>query len=67
MYEQDVVMPLNVRRKRDEMSELNIGRDVDVDFDRDGLKSPVWVPRLTPRRKGEDLFLEVGWGDGARR
>ncbi len=67
MYEQDVVRPLNVRRKRDEMSELNIGRDVDVDFDRDGLKSPVWVPRLTPRRKGEDLFLEVGWGDGVRR
>jgi len=49
------------------MSELNIGRDVDVDFDRDGLKSPVWVPRLTPRKKGEDLFLEVGWGDGVRR
>jgi hypothetical protein len=61
MYEEDVVRPLNVRRKRDEMSELNIGRDVNVDFDRDGLKSPAWVPRLTPRKKGEDLFLEVGW------
>lgn len=67
MYEEDVVRPLNVRRKRDEMSEWNIGRDVNVDFDRDGLKSPVWVPRLTPRKKGEDLFLEVGWGDGVRR
>ncbi|KAH8625214.1 hypothetical protein IG631_20679 [Alternaria alternata] len=67
MYEEDFVKPLNVRRKRDEMSELNIGRDVDVNFDRDGLKSPVWVPRLTPRKKGEDLFLEVGWGDGVRR
>ncbi|KAL7773250.1 hypothetical protein CFE70_003214 [Pyrenophora teres f. teres 0-1] len=63
MYEEDVVMPLNVRRKRDEMSELNIGRDVDVD----GLTSPVWIPKLTPRKKGDDLFLEVGWGNPARR
>ncbi|RMZ71202.1 transketolase [Pyrenophora seminiperda CCB06] len=63
MYEEDVVRPLNVRRKRDEMSELNIGRDVDVD----GLASPVWIPKLTPRKKGEDLFLEVGWGNPARR
>ena len=63
MYEEDVVRPLNVRRKRDEMSELNIGRDVDVD----GLTSPVWVPKLTPRKKGDDLFLEVGWGNPARR
>ena len=67
MYEEDVVKPLNVRRRRDEMSALNIGRDVDVDFDRVGLKSPVWVLRLTPRKKGDDLFLEVGWGDGVRR
>jgi len=63
MYEEDVVRPLNVRRKRDEMSELNIGRDVDVD----GLTSPVWVPKLTPRKKGDDLFLEVGWGNPERR
>jgi hypothetical protein len=60
MYEEDLVQPLNVRRKRDEMAEINIGRDVDVDPE--GLKSPVWVPRLTPRKKGEDMFLEVGWG-----
>jgi len=25
-----------------------------------GLKSPLWEPKLTPRRRGEDLFLEVG-------
>lgn len=67
MYEEDVVRPLNVRRKRDEMTELNIGRDVDVDYENDGLKSPLWIPRLTPRKKGEDMFLEVGWGDGVRR
>jgi hypothetical protein len=65
MYEEDVVRPLNVRRKRDEMAELNIRRVVDVDAE--SLRSPVWVPRLTPRKKGEDLFLEVGWGDGVRR
>jgi hypothetical protein len=60
----DEVKPLNVRRKgmRDEMTEINVGRDVDID--EEGLKSPVWVPRLTPRRKGDDLFLSVGWGSG---
>lgn len=62
MYEADVVQPLNVRRKRDEMMEVNVGRDVDVDAE--GLKSPVWVPRLTPTRKGNDLFISVGWGSG---
>jgi hypothetical protein len=67
MYEEHAVRPLNVRRKGEDMTEVNIGRDVDVDFNVDGLKSPVWVPRLTPRKKGEDLFLEVGWGDGVRR
>ena len=64
MYEEDFIKPLNVRRKRDEMAEVNVGRDVDVDFGEGGLKSPVWVPRLTPRKKGDDLFLEVGWGKG---
>jgi hypothetical protein len=59
MYEEDVVQPLNVRRKRDEMKEVNIGRDVDVDGVAEGLKSPVWVPRLTPSRKGEDLYISV--------
>ncbi|KAF1830074.1 hypothetical protein BDW02DRAFT_116305 [Decorospora gaudefroyi] len=65
MYEVDVVKPLKVRRKREEMTEINIGRDVEVDAE--GLRSPMWAPRLTPRRKGEDLFLEVGWGDGVMR
>jgi hypothetical protein len=44
------------------MQEINVGRDVDHDAVVDGLKSPVWVPRLTPSRKGEDLFISVGWG-----
>jgi len=55
-------MSLKARRKRDEMQEINVGRDVDHDAEMDGLKSPVWVPRLTPSRKGEDLFISVGWG-----
>ncbi|KAH7371251.1 hypothetical protein BKA66DRAFT_514281 [Pyrenochaeta sp. MPI-SDFR-AT-0127] len=65
MYEPAVVKPLNVRRRRDEMMEVNVGRDVDVDAE--GMKSPVWVPRLTPTRKGDDLFISVGWGNGGRR
>lgn len=71
MYEEPVtIRPLNVRRKdseplsvrtnRDEMKEINVGRD--VEHDGEGLRSPVWVPRLTPTRKGEDLFISVGWG-----
>lgn len=54
--------PLRVRRNRDEMKEINVGRDVDHDAEVNGLKSPIWVPRLTPTRKGEDLFISVGWG-----
>ncbi|KAH7384365.1 hypothetical protein DE146DRAFT_668431 [Phaeosphaeria sp. MPI-PUGE-AT-0046c] len=54
--------PLKVRRNRDEMKEINVGRDVDHDAEMNGLKSPIWVPRLTPTRKGEDLFISVGWG-----
>jgi hypothetical protein len=54
--------PLSVRRKRDEMKEINVGRDVDYDAEMNGMKSPVWVPRLTPTRKGDDLFISVGWG-----
>ncbi|KAH7067287.1 hypothetical protein BKA63DRAFT_521891 [Paraphoma chrysanthemicola] len=53
-------MSLMQRRRREEMAEINVGRDVEVDDQ--GLKSPVWVPRLTPTRKGEDLFISVGWG-----
>lgn len=54
--------PLRVRRNQDEMSEINVGRDVNYDAEMNGLKSPVWVPRLTPTRKGDDLFISVGWG-----
>jgi hypothetical protein len=52
--------PLSVRRNRDEMKEINVGRD--VDHDAEGLRSPVWIPKLTPTRKGDDLFISVGWG-----
>ncbi|KAF2825830.1 hypothetical protein CC86DRAFT_467446 [Ophiobolus disseminans] len=57
------IAPLRVRRRADEMREINVGRDVQHnEVDEQGLKSPVWVPRLTPTRKGEDLFISVGWG-----
>jgi hypothetical protein len=58
----NVQQPLRVRRNQDEMSEINVGRDVNHDATMNGLKSPVWVPRLTPTRKGDDLFISVGWG-----
>ena len=56
------IEPLRVRRNRDEMKEINVRRDVDHDNEVNGLKSPVWVPGLTPTRKGDDLFISVGWG-----
>lgn len=31
-----------------------------------GLSSPVWIPHLTPTRKGDDLFISVGWGGNHR-
>ncbi|KAH8725928.1 hypothetical protein GQ44DRAFT_615027 [Phaeosphaeriaceae sp. PMI808] len=72
MYDEpDMIKPLNVKRKeeslsvrrhRDEMREINVGRDIDYDAEMNGMKSPVWVPRLTPTRKGDDLFISVGWG-----
>jgi hypothetical protein len=57
---ESVPTSLRERRNRDEMKEINVGRD--VEHDEQGLKSPVWVPRLTPTRKGDDLFISVGWG-----
>lgn len=51
-------LSLSARRRKDEMKEINVGRDVEID----SVNSPVWVPRLTPTRKGDDLFISVGWG-----
>ena len=47
MYdESDVVKPLNIRPKPPEMG---------------ALKSPAWVPRLTPTRQGDDLLISVSY------
>lgn len=70
MYEIEAIKPLNVkknesltvRRHKDEMKEINVGRD--VVYGADGLASPIWAPKLTPSRKGDDLFISVGWGGG---
>ncbi|KAF2736090.1 hypothetical protein EJ04DRAFT_511362 [Polyplosphaeria fusca] len=57
MYETDFVRPLNIRAK----SGLQ-PPEVDVE----GLKSPLWVPRLTPRKEGDDLFISVSYSKGGR-
>jgi hypothetical protein len=51
MYEPDVVRPLTIRSKIQQLpppvEEMQ------------ALKSPAWVPRLTPTRQGEDLLISV--------
>lgn len=65
VHEADRPRPLSIVKKRDSVGlHGSSGREIE------GLKSPVWVPHLTPTRKGDDLFISVGWGDnlrGARR
>lgn len=52
MYEPDVVQPLRVHSRLQQQP-----RSVEME----ALKSPAWVPRLTPRRQGEDLLLDVSY------
>jgi hypothetical protein len=54
----DVVRPLNIKRNTGDMSTKQTIVDA--------MKSPVWIPHLTPTRKGDDLFISVGWGAGGR-
>lgn len=54
--EEDAVRPLSIVKKTD-VARHSGGQEMV------GLKSPVWIPHLTPTRKGEDLFISVGWGD----
>ena len=56
--EMDVIRPLSIVKKTD--GALRQSREGE---EMAGLKSPVWIPHLTPTRKGEDLFISVGWGD----
>lgn len=58
VHEADIVRPLSIVKKR-ESGQGGGGEMV-------GLKSPVWIPHLTPTRKGDDLFISVGWGDNLR-
>ncbi|KAF2190200.1 hypothetical protein K469DRAFT_699812 [Zopfia rhizophila CBS 207.26] len=46
MYEMDVIQPLNIRSKQPQRG-------------MEALKSPAWVPNLTPTRHGDDLFISV--------
>jgi hypothetical protein len=50
MYDPDVVRPLNIRPRQQQPPPPP---------DMDALKSPMWVPRLTPTRHGDDLFISV--------
>ncbi|KAF2438553.1 hypothetical protein P171DRAFT_437016 [Karstenula rhodostoma CBS 690.94] len=50
MFEPDVVKPLTIRKTQLLQTPTE---DMQV------LKSPVWVPRLTPTRQGDDLFINV--------
>jgi hypothetical protein len=54
----DAVQPLNIKRNTGEMATKQTFVD--------GLKSPTLIPHLTPTRKGDDLFISVGWGSGGR-
>lgn len=51
MYEPDVVRPLTIRPKTQQLAPP-------VE-EMQALKSPAWVPRLTPTRHGEDLLISV--------
>ncbi|KAF3042907.1 hypothetical protein E8E12_005636 [Didymella heteroderae] len=58
VHEADRPRPLSIVKKRD--SAAGAGGEMV------GLKSPVWIPHLTPTRKGDDLFISVGWGDNLK-
>ncbi|KAF9736753.1 hypothetical protein PMIN01_04532 [Paraphaeosphaeria minitans] len=50
MFEPDGVRPLTIRKTQLLQTPTE---------DMQPLKSPVWVPRLTPTRQGDDLFINV--------
>lgn len=49
MYEMEAVRPLQIRARPQEQQPVDIN----------ALKSPAWVPRLTPTRQGDDLLISV--------
>jgi hypothetical protein len=49
LYDTDATQPLDYRSRQRQQQPL--------DFE--ALKSPAWVPNLTPKRHGDDLFLSV--------
>jgi hypothetical protein len=57
VHEADRPRPLSIVKKRDSVA---------AEGEMVGLKSPIWIPHLTPTRKGDDLFISVGWGDNLR-
>lgn len=60
MYDIDVVQPLNVRSKQQQQQAPPLTPSMEA------LKSPAWVPNLTPTRQGDDLFISVTYSKPAR-
>lgn len=58
MYDADTVQPLNIRSRQQQQQQ--------PPPDMNALKSPLWVPRLTPTRQGEDLFISVTYSKPAK-
>jgi len=57
MYEPDVVRPLRIRSKAPFQPPIT---------EMEALKSPAWVPRLTPTRQGDDLLISVTYSKPGR-
>jgi hypothetical protein len=58
MYEPDVVRPLTIRSKTQLLPPPA--------EEMQALKSPAWVPRLTPTRQGDDLLISVTYSKPGR-
>ncbi|KAF2659651.1 hypothetical protein K491DRAFT_702080 [Lophiostoma macrostomum CBS 122681] len=58
MYDPDVVQPLRISKQHQTPAHI---AQQSQPVDMNGLKSPAWVPRLTPTRQGDDLFISVSY------
>jgi hypothetical protein len=61
MYDPDVVQPLRISKQPPHPQTPAHLAQQSQPVDMNGLKSPAWVPRLTPTRQGDDLFISVSY------
>jgi hypothetical protein len=68
MYDVDIVQPLRVRSRQSQQHQQqhyyqpyqwHEEREPEQAPGMDAMKSPGWVPNMTPSRRGDDLFLSV--------